>query len=65
MIVVQHSTQARAALDGCSAVSNKLFLDDQPIAQTLVVPLVMIVLHKFMDSLPQRAFSEQNHSFQT
>jgi len=27
IIVVQHSTQPRAALDGCSPVSNKLFLD--------------------------------------
>jgi hypothetical protein len=28
IVVVQHSTQARAALDGCSAVSDELFRDD-------------------------------------
>src|SRR5215471_10058017 len=64
MIVVQHSTQARAVLDGCSAVSNKLFLDNQLIVQTLVVALVMVMNHKFVDGLSQRPFAEQNHSFQ-
>ena len=64
MIVVQHSTQPRAALDGCSTSSDKLFLDDEPIFQTLVVALVMVVQHKFVDGLPHGAFAEQNHSFQ-
>src|SRR5262249_57014663 len=64
MIVVQHSTQARAALDGCSAISDKLFRDDEPIVQTLVVALVMVVHHKLVDGLPHGALAEQNHSFQ-
>src|SRR5215472_913227 len=64
IVVVQHSTQPRAALDGCSAISDKLFLHDEPIVQTLVVALVMVVQHKFVDGLPHGAFAEQNHSFQ-
>ena len=64
MIVVQHPTQASAAMDGCSPVSDKLFRDDEPIVQTLVVALVMIVQHKLVDGLAHGAFAEQNHSFQ-
>ena len=64
IVVVQHSTQPRAALDGCSAISDKLFLDDEPLVQTLVVALVMVVQHKFVDGLPHGAFAEQNDSFQ-
>ena len=33
-------------------------------AQTLVVALVMVVQHKFVDGPPHRALAEQNHSFQ-
>src|SRR6516164_2796126 len=64
MIVVQHSPQARAALDGCNAISDKLVRDDEPIVQTLVVALVMVVQHKLVDGPPHGAFAEQNHSFQ-
>src|SRR6516165_11907972 len=60
MIVVEHSTQPRAALDGCSAISDKLFLDDEPIVQTLVVALPVIMLHEFLDGLPQGSFSAQD-----
>ena len=42
MIVVEHSTQPRAALEGGSPVRDQLFRYDQPIAQTLVVALVMV-----------------------
>jgi len=41
IVIVQHSAQARAALNGCSAVSNKRFLNNQPVAQSLVVALVI------------------------
>src|SRR5215831_17249520 len=64
MIVVEHSTQARAALDGCSAISDKPFLDDEPVAQSLVVALPVIVLHEFLDGLPQGSFSEQDDPLQ-
>src|SRR5215831_1115624 len=64
IVVVQHSTQPRAALDGCSAISDKLFLDDEPIVQTLVVALVVVVQHKLVDGLPHRALAEQNYWFQ-
>src|SRR5215472_11349638 len=64
MIVVEHSTQARAALDGCSAISDKPFLDDEPVAQSLVVALPVIMLHEFVDGLPQGAFSEQDDPLQ-
>jgi len=58
VIVVQHSTQPRTALDGCSAVNNKLLLDNQPIVQALVIALPVIMLHEFPDGLPQRTLSE-------
>ena len=64
IIGVQHSTPPRAALDGCSPVSNKLFLDDEPIVQTLVGALAVIRFNKFVDGLAQGAFSEQNHPLQ-
>jgi len=64
IIGVQHSTPPRAALEGCSPVSNKLFLDDEPIVQTSVVALAVIMFNQFVDGLPQGAFSEQNHPLQ-
>ena len=37
---------------------------DQPIAQALVVPLVVIVLQKLVDRVPQRSPPEENHAIQ-
>ena len=37
-----------------------LFLDDQPVAQSLVVALPLIMVHEFPDGLPQGSFSEQD-----
>src|SRR5579859_6356282 len=64
LIVVQHSTQPPAALDRSCATGARLFPHDQPIAQTLVIPLAMIMLNKLVDGPAHRAFSEQNHPFQ-
>src|SRR5215831_13388987 len=64
IVVVQHSTQPRAALDGRSAVSHKRFLDNQPVAQSLVVALPVIMVHEFPDGLPQGSFSKQDDPLQ-
>src|SRR5215813_8579169 len=61
IIVVQHSAQPLAPLDRSVASAVRLFLHDQPVAQSLMVALPVIMLHEFADGLPQRAFSEQNH----
>jgi hypothetical protein len=64
IIVVQHSAQPLAALDRSTATGASLILYDQPVAQSLVIALAMIVFHKFVDGLPQRTFSEQDHALQ-
>ena len=52
IIVVQQAAQPMAAVDG-PGLEARLLFDDQPIAQALVVPFVMVVLHKFMDGPSQ------------
>ncbi len=37
---------------------------DQPIAQTLVVPFVVIEFHELVDRIPQGAFPEEDHAIQ-
>ena len=64
MVVVQHSAQLLAALDRSSAITARFFRDDQPIAEASVIPLVMVVRHKFLNGFSQRTFAEQNYSFQ-
>jgi hypothetical protein len=61
IIVVQHSIQPPAALDR-SGVDARAFRHNQPIAQTLVVPFVMIVLQKFVDRLPVRSNNSSGHA---
>lgn len=53
IIEVQHSAQPLAALDRSCLIRAGLFPHDQAIAEALVVPLVMIMHHKFVDGLPQ------------
>ena|SRR5437879_3205147 len=64
IIVVQQSAQPLAAPDRSRATGVRLFLHDEPVAQPLVVPLAMIMHNKFVDGLPQTAFSEQDHPLQ-
>jgi hypothetical protein len=38
--------------------------DDQPIAETLVVSLAMIMRHEFVNPFAQRALAEEDHTLQ-
>lgn len=60
IIVVLHSGQPRAALDRSVASDACLMLYDQTFVQLLVVPLAMTMDNEFVDSLPQRALSEND-----
>src|SRR5215472_2531370 len=57
--------QPLAAPDRSLTSRVRLFLHDQPVAQSLVVALPMIMLHEFPDGLPQRSFSKQDDPFET
>jgi len=41
-----------------------LIRQDQPIAETLVVALAMIMHNEFLNRFAQCAFTEENHAFQ-
>ena len=58
IIVVQHSTQPPAALDRSDATDVRLFLNDEPVGQPLVVTFAVIMHNEFVNRLPQLAFSE-------
>ena len=64
IVVIQHSAQPLAAADGSNATDACVILYDQPVAQSLVVALPMIVLNDFVEGLPQGTFPEQDHPFQ-
>jgi hypothetical protein len=64
IIVVQHSAQPLAAPDRSGATGVRVFLRYEPVTQPLIVPLAMIMHNEFVNRLPQRAFSEQNHPLQ-
>src|SRR5215472_9050074 len=53
IIVVQHSAQPVAALDGPAPVDMRSWLDDQPVAQSLVIAFAMIMGDKLMAGFPQ------------
>ena len=64
VVIVQHSAQPLAA-QHCSRMTRLAFIwHDQPVAETLVVSLAVIVRREFVDRLPQRAFTEEDHPVQ-
>ena len=58
VIVVQHTAEPLAVLHRSTIISAGFIRDDQPVAETLVVSLAMIMRYKFLDPLAQGAFSE-------
>jgi hypothetical protein len=52
------------APDGSIVSSEVLIRDDQTVLKTLVVALEVIVGNEFVDRLPQRTLSEQDHPLQ-
>jgi hypothetical protein len=64
IVVIQYSAQPLAALNRSTVRGTGLSLYDEPVPQPLVVPLVVIVHHEFVEALPQRAFSEQDQALE-
>jgi len=53
IVVVQHPAQPLAAPDGSTVSSVALVRNDQPVPETLMVALTMIMRHEFANRLPQ------------
>ena len=62
IIVVQHPAQPLATPDRFTITSMGFIRDDQPIAETLVVSLAMIMRHEFVNPFAQRALAKKNHA---
>jgi hypothetical protein len=54
VVLVQHAAQALMALDGTRRSQLPRLRADDPIRQTLVVPLGVVVLHNVLNCRPQR-----------
>ena len=54
VIETQHSAKPDLALKGAVRRDSRLFASDEPIAQSLVIPLGVVVRHKVSDRPPQR-----------
>lgn len=64
MIVLQHSADARSGYDGAGLLRALTRSFDQPVSNTLVVPLGVIVLHILVDHEPEMPPAEEDHSIQ-
>ena len=64
VVMVQHAAQALMALDGPRRSQMASLRADDPVRQTLVVPLGVVVLHKVLNCRPQRRLSEEDHPVQ-
>ena len=58
VLIVQHAAQPLAALDRSMITIMGFIRDDQPVAETLVVSLEMIMRYEFVNSFVQRALTE-------
>jgi hypothetical protein len=65
VIIVQHATQTLTAPDRSTIPSMGFVRDDQPVVETLVVSLAMIMHHEFVNSFAQRSLTEQDDALQT
>ena len=65
VIIVQHAAQPLAAPDPSTIPSMGFVRGDQPVAETLVVSLAMIMHYEFVNSFVQRALPEQDDALQT
>jgi len=62
--MVLHAAQALTALDGTRRSQVARLRADDPVCQTLVVPLGVVVLHKVLNCRPQRCLPEEDHPVQ-
>ena len=60
VIIVQHAAQPLAAPDRSMMTIMGFIRDDQPVAETLVVSLEMIMRDEFVNSFTQRALTEED-----
>jgi hypothetical protein len=64
VVIVQHAAQTFAA-PHCSTMTSLAFIrHDQPVAETLVVSLAMVMRYKFVNAFAQRALAEPDHALQ-
>jgi hypothetical protein len=65
MVETQHSAEALEAID-CTEVPVEAVIGlNQLIAESLVIPLLMVVRSKLASSFPKRPFSKEDHPIET
>ncbi len=64
VVVSKHPTEAFSACDQTTSGAEFFRRIDQAIAQTLVVPFVVIEFDELADRIPQSAFPEEDHAIQ-
>jgi hypothetical protein len=70
VVVSQQSTETPTTGNPASTVARQILRLDQPIGEALVIPLGMIVRHKFLDRdaqavLPEKDYAVKAFGFQT
>jgi hypothetical protein len=65
IVILQQSTEPLTRLNAVVARRLGRSRRDQLIVQALMVALMMIVLDEFVDSSPERPFTDENHPVQT
>src|SRR5215831_20289337 len=65
IVVVQHPAQTLTAQYRSASICVRPLRQDQPVADSLVVSLVMIMQNELLDPFAQRLFPEPDHPFQT
>lgn len=64
IVVVQHAAQTLTAQHFSTTTSVAFIGHKQPVAETLVVSLAVIVQNELVNSFAQRAFTKEDHSVQ-
>ena len=64
VVVLQHASEPLPRQNAPVADGWSRYRYDQLIAQALMVPFVMIMLDEFVDSAPERRFTDENHPVQ-
>ena len=64
VVILQQSTEPLTRQNAPVADRPRRHWHDQLIAQTLMIPFVMIVLDEFGDGSPERPFTDENHPVQ-
>ena len=62
VIIVQHAAQSIPAPDGAAARCKVWVGCNQPVSESRVVPLPMVMSQKLMHRFPQRALAEQDQT---